>query len=66
MKIMLVTDIEGVSGVLNFAEWCIPQGRYYEKGKFRKRENQPDAPDVLYQKHDTSFIGALNAPYTAE
>ena len=42
------------------------QAPYVLKYCFRKRENQPDAPDVLYQKHDTSFIGALNAPYTAE
>lgn len=33
MKIFLVTDVEGVSGVLNFRDWCVPEGRYYEKAK---------------------------------
>jgi D-aminopeptidase len=33
MKIMIMTDMEGVAGVLNFDEWVVPGGRYYEKGK---------------------------------
>ena len=33
MKIMLITDVEGVSGVLNFADWCTPDSRYYEKAQ---------------------------------
>ena len=33
MKIMLVTDIEGVAGVLNFEEYCSPGTPYYEKAK---------------------------------
>ena len=33
MKIMIMTDMEGVAGVLNFRDWCEPAGRYYEKGK---------------------------------
>ena len=33
MKIMLVTDIEGVAGVLNFDEYCSPGTPYYEKSK---------------------------------
>ena len=33
MKIMLVTDVEGVAGVLNFEEYCSPGKPYYEKAK---------------------------------
>lgn len=33
MKIFIVTDIEGAAGILNFEDWCVPTGRYYEKGK---------------------------------
>lgn len=33
MKIMLMTDLEGVAGVLNFAEWCSPGTPYYDKAK---------------------------------
>ena len=33
MKILLVTDLEGVAGVLNFEDWCTPAGRYYEDAK---------------------------------
>ena len=32
MKIMIMTDMEGVAGLLNFSDWCEPTGRYYEKG----------------------------------
>ena len=33
MKIMLMTDLEGVAGVLNFKEWCSPGAAYYTKAK---------------------------------
>jgi D-amino peptidase len=33
MKIYLMTDMEGVTGVVNSPDWCIPGGRYYEDGK---------------------------------
>jgi D-amino peptidase len=33
MKIYIMTDIEGVCGIVNFDDWCTPQGRYYEEGK---------------------------------
>jgi D-aminopeptidase len=34
--------------------------------RFRKSEKNPDQPAILYRRHETSFIGALNAPYTQE
>lgn len=33
MKIYLMTDLEGVAGVLNYLDWCTPDGRYYELAK---------------------------------
>lgn len=33
MKIFLMTDMEGVCGVINVQDWCEPNGRYYEEGK---------------------------------
>lgn len=33
MRIALLTDIEGVAGLVNFADWATPESRYYEQGK---------------------------------
>ena len=33
MRIYIMTDLEGVCGVINFEDWCEPKSRYYEKGK---------------------------------
>ncbi|NQT04128.1 MAG: M55 family metallopeptidase [Planctomycetes bacterium] len=33
MKIMIMTDMEGVAGILNFQDWVFPDGTYYDKGK---------------------------------
>ena len=33
MKIYILTDLEGVSGVVSFDEQTSPQGRYYEQAK---------------------------------
>lgn len=33
MKIYLMTDMEGCAGILNAADWVLPQGRWYEKGR---------------------------------
>ena len=33
MKIALMTDMEGVAGVVNFDDWVSPGDRYYEQGK---------------------------------
>jgi D-amino peptidase len=33
MRIYVMTDLEGVAGVLNFEDWCGPEGRYYELAK---------------------------------
>jgi D-amino peptidase len=33
MNVLIMTDMEGVAGVLNFEDWTRPEGRYYENGK---------------------------------
>jgi len=33
MKLYIMTDMEGVCGVLNHDDWVMPSGRYYEDGK---------------------------------
>lgn len=33
MKIYIMTDLEGVAGVLDFDNWCSPESRYYELAK---------------------------------
>ena len=33
MKIMIMTDLEGVAGVLDFENWCRNDSRYKDKGK---------------------------------
>jgi D-amino peptidase len=33
MKILMMTDLEGVAGILNFEDWCTPEGSYYDKAK---------------------------------
>ena len=33
MNIYIMTDMEGVAGVLSSPDWCHPEGRYYERGK---------------------------------
>ena len=33
MKIYIMTDLEGVAGVLDFDNWCTPESRYYDAAK---------------------------------
>ena len=33
MKVYIMTDMEGVCGVLNHDDWVAPEGRYYAEGK---------------------------------
>ena len=33
MKLMIMTDLEGVAGILNFEDWCVPGAMYYDKAK---------------------------------
>ena len=33
MKLAIMTDLEGVAGVINVKDWIYPDSKYYEKGK---------------------------------
>lgn len=33
MKVFLITDMEGVCGIVNFEDWVLPESRYYGEGK---------------------------------
>ena len=33
MNIYIMTDLEGVAGVLDYDNWCTPESRYYETAK---------------------------------
>ena len=33
MKVMIMTDMEGCAGIINFDDWVDVKGRYYEQGK---------------------------------
>ncbi len=48
MKILIVTDMEGVAGVLNHDDWVIPGGIYYEKGQRLLTEEANAAVDGFF------------------
>lgn len=50
MKILMMTDIEGVSGVVDFESQTTPTGRYYEKAK-----------TLFTQEVNSAVEGALSA-----
>ena len=33
MRVYVMTDLEGVAGVQNFNDWCLPESRYYDLAK---------------------------------
>lgn len=56
MKLGIMTDIEGVAGVMNYLDWCIPQGRYYEKGKRLLTEEVNACIDGLLNSGEKEII----------
>ena len=48
MKLMLITDLEAVAGVLNYDDWCAPTGRYFDKAKRLLTEEVNAAVDGFY------------------
>ena len=56
MKIMIMTDMEGVAGVLNHDD-CPP---YVRVDRFRKTDAFP--PHVSEVKCDSGIIGLINMP----
>ncbi len=33
MRVYIMTDLEGVAGVMDLENWCLDTSRYYELGK---------------------------------
>lgn len=48
MKIYLMTDMEGVAGIMDFDDWCVPSGRYYQKGIRLLTEEVNAAVDAFF------------------
>jgi D-amino peptidase len=49
MKLLIMTDMEGTAGVLDFEQWCVSGGRYYETGKRLLTEEVNAAIDGFYE-----------------
>ena len=49
MKIMVMTDMEGVAGILNHDDWVTPHGRFYAKGQRFLTEEVNAAVDGLLE-----------------
>lgn len=48
MKILLMTDMEGVAGVRNSQDWCLPDSRFYDAGCRLLTHEVNAAVDGLY------------------
>jgi D-amino peptidase len=56
MKIMVLTDMEGVAGVLNHDDWVLPGGRFYEKGMRLLTRETNAAIDGLFEGGATEVV----------
>ena len=67
MKIYLMTDLEGVAGVMNSTDWIYPDSKYYEKGKELLTKEVNAAIDGFFAAGATEIVvqdghghGAIN------
>ena len=56
MKLMIMTDMEGVAGVLNHDDWVMAGSRYYERGKRLLTEEVNAAVDGFYEGGATQIL----------
>ena len=56
MKIMIMTDMEGVAGILNFQAFCKPNGIYYTKGCRLLTREVNAAVDGLFEGGTTEIL----------
>ena len=68
MRIAIITDMEGVAGVVNFKDWIFPDSRYYEQGKILLTEEVNAAIRGFFDAGATEIFvidahghGAINA-----
>jgi len=64
MRVYLLTDLEGVAGVLDLENWCRENSRYRSVEVWRSDETH--GPRVIRKAHPTSIIGLLNATGVTE
>jgi len=67
MKIAIMTDVEGVAGVINSTDWIHPDSKYYEQAKVLLTEEVNAAVKGLYEAGATETVvidahgpGAIN------
>ena len=58
MRIYVMTDLEGVAGVINFEDWCTPKSRYYETAKMLLTEEVNAAVDGFFTAGATAITVA--------
>jgi len=56
MKIAILTDMEGVAGVMNRDDWVLPDGHYYERGKEFLTQETNAAIDGFFAAGATEII----------
>jgi len=56
MKIAIMTDMEGVAGMINIEDWVLPTGSYYERGKAFLTEETNAAIDGFFAAGATEII----------
>jgi len=56
MKVYLMTDLEGVAGVINSTDWIYPESKYYEKGKELLTREVNAAIDGLFAAGATEVV----------
>jgi len=67
MKVFIMTDLEGVAGVINSTDWIYPDSKYYEKGKEFLTKEVNAAIDGFFEAGATEVVvqdghgaGAIN------
>ena len=56
MKLLIMTDMEGVAGILNHDDWVMPEGRFYEKGMLLLTEEVNAAIEGFFNGGATEIL----------
>ncbi len=56
MKIVIVTDMEGVAGILNHGDWVVHAGRFFAKGQRLLTHEVNAAVDGLFKGGATEVV----------
>ncbi len=55
-RLLIITDLEGVNGVLNFEDWCVPEGKRNEAGCRFLTEEVNAALDGFFEGGFTEIV----------